>query len=68
MGQIRRGQSLLGVGNGDVPVWTLLDAVAALQETALALSSTPTDIRPALRSHDVRRHSLNWCAHREPAP
>jgi transcriptional regulator with XRE-family HTH domain len=29
-------------GNGDVPVWMLADAVAALQDTALALSSAPT--------------------------
>lgn len=28
-------------GNGDVPVWMLADAVAALQETALALRPTP---------------------------
>jgi transcriptional regulator with XRE-family HTH domain len=28
-------------GNGDVPVWMLADAVAALQDVALALSSAP---------------------------
>jgi transcriptional regulator with XRE-family HTH domain len=28
-------------GNGDVPVWLLADAVAALRDTALALSSAP---------------------------